>query len=75
MDTQKIIQAYSHGDCSAAEAADRLGPGFTIADVYVLARNAGLPLPDADGAFERQQFERAKRLFGRSDERTAAEQC
>jgi hypothetical protein len=37
------------------------------ADVHVLSRQAGLPLPDSDDPFEREQFERARRLFGRDE--------
>jgi hypothetical protein len=62
-----VLEAYSCGECSASEAADRLGRGATIADVYVLTRDAGLGLPDPDGPFERQQFERVKKLFERVD--------
>jgi hypothetical protein len=36
--------------------------------VYVLTREAGLPLADSDGPFDRDQFERAKRLFGATEE-------
>ena len=55
---------YSRGEISAGQAADRKGPTYNVGDVYVISRKAGLPLPDADGAFERAEFERAKRLFG-----------
>ena len=62
-----VLEAYSRGGISAEEAADRLGNGVTVADVFVLSREARLPLPDPDGPFERQQFERAKKLFARTD--------
>jgi hypothetical protein len=59
-----ILRRYSHGEISAERAADEMGPSYNVADVYVLSREAGLPLPDADGPFEREQFERGKQLFG-----------
>jgi hypothetical protein len=65
--TRRSLEAYSRGEISASEAADCLGPGATAADVYVLSREAGLPLPDADGAFEQKQFEHAKKLFKPTD--------
>jgi hypothetical protein len=51
------------GDISASNAADALGVGYNVGDVYVLSREAGLPLPNSDGDFEAQQFDRAKKLF------------
>jgi hypothetical protein len=59
-----ILRRYSYGEISAERAADEMGTSYNVADVYVLSRKAGLPLPDTDGPFEREQFERAKRLFG-----------
>jgi hypothetical protein len=59
-----ILRRYSLGEISAERAADEMGPSYNVGNVYVLSREAGLPLPDADGPFEREQFERAKRLFG-----------
>ena len=59
-----ILRRYAHGEIPAECAADEMGPSYSVADVYVLSREAGLPLPDSDGPFEREQFERAKRLFG-----------
>lgn len=61
--TVSILRRYAAGEIPAGRAADELGPTYNEADVYVLSREAGLPLPDADGPFERDQFERAKRLF------------
>jgi hypothetical protein len=61
-----ILRRYSHGEISAERAADEMGPPYNVADVYVLSREAGLPLPDFDGPFEREQFERARRLFAGS---------
>jgi hypothetical protein len=58
-----ILRRYAAGEISAGRAADELGLTYNEADVYVLSRDAGLSLPDADGPFEREQFERAKRLF------------
>lgn len=58
-----ILRRYSHGEISAERAADEMGATYNVADVYVLSREAGLPLPDPDGPFERAQFERAQRLF------------
>jgi hypothetical protein len=58
-----ILRRYSHGEISAERAADEMGPPYNVADVYVLSREAGLPLPDFDGPFEREQFERARKLF------------
>jgi hypothetical protein len=60
---KRILESYSRCEISAPQAADRLGKGCTVADVFVLSRQAHLPLPDPDGPFERQQFERAKKLF------------
>ncbi|MGY3341552.1 hypothetical protein [Bradyrhizobium sp. USDA 4470] len=62
MDDQltSILRRYSHGEISAERAADEMGAAYNVADVYVLSREAGLPLPDPDGPFERAQFERAR---------------
>jgi hypothetical protein len=59
-----ILSRYSRGDVPASAAAHEIGPSCSVADVYVLTCEAGLPLPDSDGPFERAQFERAKRMFG-----------
>lgn len=58
-----ILRRYSEGTITAERAADELGASYNVADVYVLSRQAGLPLPDSDGPFERGEFERARRLF------------
>jgi hypothetical protein len=68
---KSTLEAYSRSEMSAMEAADRLGKGATVADVFSLSREAHLPLPDPDGPFERQQFERAKKLFDPTDARRA----
>jgi hypothetical protein len=69
-----VLEAYSRGEISAEEAADSLGKGATVADVFVLSREAHLPLPDSDGPFECQQFERAKKLFERTEARSTTRQ-
>ena len=61
--TREVLEKYSRGDISASNAADALGVGYNVGDVYVLSREAGLPLPNSDGDFEAQQFDHAKKLF------------
>jgi hypothetical protein len=41
-----ILRRYSDGEISAERAADEMGATYNVADVYVLSREAGLPLPD-----------------------------
>jgi hypothetical protein len=67
-----ILKRYSRGEIPATKAADEMGPSYSVADVYVFSREGGLPLPDSDGPFEREQFERAKRLFARVREKAPA---
>jgi hypothetical protein len=46
-----ILRRYSHGEISAERAADEMGATYNVADVYVLSREAGLPLPDSKSAW------------------------
>lgn len=66
-----ILEAYSRGEKSAADAASAIGAGTNVGDVFVLTREAGLPLPNPEGPFERSEFEKAKKLFARLREASA----
>lgn len=61
----EILKSYSRGDVSALDAAAAIGGDVNVADVFVLTREANLPLPNPDGPFERSEFEKAKKLFHR----------
>lgn len=58
------IVRYAAGEISANKAADLLGPGATVADVFVLTRQAGLspPLPPAEQ--QRAELAHAIRILG-----------
>lgn len=55
-----VIRGYSAGEISAAKTADTLGGNVTVADVYVMTRQARLPLPRLPR--EREQVELAHAL-------------
>lgn len=57
-----ILRRYSRGEISAERAADKIGATYNVGDVYVLLREAELPLPKPDNR-SNGQFERAKCLF------------
>lgn len=58
------IRRYSAGEISANRAADLLGPEATVADVYVLTRQSGLPLPRPPRAQEEAELAHALKLLG-----------
>jgi len=46
------------------QAADALGVGATVADVFVLTRQSGLGLPRQSAAQEAAEFAHALRVLG-----------
>lgn len=58
------IRRYSAGEIPAWKAADLLGPGATVADVYVLTRRAGLPLPRPPREREEAELAHALKVLG-----------
>lgn len=58
------LRQYSAGAISAGQAADKLGHGATVADVYVLTLEAGLPLPRPPPEQEQAELARAVKLLG-----------
>lgn len=58
------IRRYSAGEISANKAADLLGRGAMVADVYVLTRRAGLPLPRPPRAQEEAELAHALSVLG-----------
>jgi hypothetical protein len=62
-----ILAAYVENRISAAEAADRLGPGTAIVDVILSARASFGRLPDPRGALAESEYRRALSVLGLSD--------
>ena len=58
------IRRYAAGEISATQAADRLGKGATVADVFVLTRQAGLPLPRPPREREEAELAHALKVLG-----------
>jgi hypothetical protein len=58
------IRRYSAGEISATKAADLLGEDFTVADVFVLTRQAGLPLPRPPREREQAELAHALKVLG-----------
>ncbi len=58
------IYRYSAGEISATKAADSLGGNATVADVFVLTRQAGLPLPRPPREQEQAELAHALRVLG-----------
>ena len=57
------ICRYSAGEISAANAADSLGGGATVADVFVMTRLAGLALPRPPREQEQAELAHAIRVL------------
>lgn len=66
-----ILTAYVENRISAAEAADRLGPGTAIVDVILSTRASFGRLPDPRGALVDSEYRRALALLGLSDKAAA----
>jgi hypothetical protein len=58
------IRSYAAGKISAAKAADILGPRTTVADVFVMTREAGLPIPRQSQEGEQAELARALKVLG-----------
>lgn len=58
------IRRYSAGEMSAAKAADLLGEKATVADVFVMTRQAGLPLPRPPREQEQAELAHALKVLG-----------
>ncbi len=59
------IRRYAAGEISAAKAADILGEKATVADVFVMTRQAGLPLPRPPREQEEAELAHALKVLGR----------
>jgi hypothetical protein len=66
MPVHSAIRQYSAGEISATKAADLLGRGATVADVFVLTLQAGLPLPLQPPDQEQAELLHAIKVLGRS---------
>lgn len=58
------ILRYAAGEISAMQAAGLLGVGFTVADVFVQLRRAGLALPEPPLERQRAELAHARRVLG-----------
>jgi hypothetical protein len=58
------IRRYSAGEISASRAAAMLGERATVADVFVMVRQAGLPLPLQSREQEQAEFQHALKVLG-----------
>jgi hypothetical protein len=58
------IRRYAAGEISAAKAADILGERATVADVFVMTRQAGLPLPRPPREQEQAELAHALKVLG-----------
>lgn len=58
------IRRYAAGEISATKAADMLGGGATVADVFVMTRQAGLPLPRPPREREEAELAHALKVLG-----------
>ncbi len=58
------IRLYSAGEISATKAADMLGQKATVADVFVMTREAGLPLPRPPREQEQAELAHALKVLG-----------
>lgn len=57
------IGRYAAGEISAAKAADLVGDRATVADVFVMTRQAGLPLPRPPCEREEAELAHALRVL------------
>jgi hypothetical protein len=58
------IRRYAAGEISAGKAADILGQRATVADVFVMTRQAGLPLPRPPREQEQAELAHALKVLG-----------
>jgi len=58
------IRRYSAGEISASKAADMLGNRATVADVFVMTRQSGLPLPRPSREQEQAELDHALKVLG-----------
>ncbi len=58
------IRRYAAGEISAAKAADLLGDKATIADVFVMTRQSGLPIPRPSPEQEKAELAHALKVLG-----------
>ncbi|HSU05192.1 MAG TPA: hypothetical protein VLI93_06435 [Acetobacteraceae bacterium] len=58
------IHRYAAGKISAAKATDILGEKATVADVFVMTRRAGLPLPRPPREQEQAELAHALKVLG-----------
>ena len=58
------IRRYAAGEISASKAADMLGERATVADVFVMTRQAGLPLPRQPREQEQAELRHALKVLG-----------
>ncbi len=58
------IRRYAAGEISAAKAADIVGEKATVADVFVMTRQAGLPLPRQSHEKEQAELAHALKILG-----------
>jgi hypothetical protein len=58
------IRRYAAGEISAGKAADLLGERATVADVFVMTREAGLALPRPSREQEQTELAHAIKVFG-----------
>jgi hypothetical protein len=58
------IRRYAAGEISAGKAADMLGERATVADVFVMTRQAGLPLPRPRREQEQSELAHALKVLG-----------
>jgi hypothetical protein len=58
------IRRYAAGEISASKAADLLGERATVADVFVMIRQSGLPLPRQTREQEQAELNHALKVLG-----------
>jgi hypothetical protein len=58
------IRRYAAGDISASQAAGMLGERATVADVFVMTRQAGLGVPRQSREQETTEFAQVLRVLG-----------
>jgi hypothetical protein len=63
-DTLTTLKRYSAGEISAMQAATLLGEPHSVADVIVMARQAGLQPPRQSPEQERAELDHARRILG-----------
>lgn len=58
------IRCYAAGEISAAKAADMVSNKATVADVFVMTKQAGLPLPRPSREREQAELAHALKVLG-----------